>query len=133
MLELGTNLPRPSPGEVLSFFGVSPVNYSDSDSHVLLNGSEACLHEDENLLQENAKYLSGRFHTIRHVSCTLCLIVHFVVFVLDINDCVQSNCANGATCVDGINNYTCSCTPGWEGHFCDKGKTKSYQYITPMQ
>ena len=30
--ELGTNLPRPSPGEVLSFFGVSPVNYSDSDS-----------------------------------------------------------------------------------------------------
>ena len=32
LLELGTNLPRPSPGEVLSFFGVSPVNYSDSDS-----------------------------------------------------------------------------------------------------
>ena len=29
--ELGTNLPRPSPGEVLSFFGVSPVNYSDSE------------------------------------------------------------------------------------------------------
>ena len=30
LLELGTNLPRPSPGEVLSFFGVSPVNYSNS-------------------------------------------------------------------------------------------------------
>ena len=29
--ELGTNLHRPSHGEVLSFFGVSPVNYSDSD------------------------------------------------------------------------------------------------------
>ena len=31
LLEPGTNVPRPSPGEVLSFFGVSPVNYSDSD------------------------------------------------------------------------------------------------------
>ena len=32
LLELGTNLPRPSPGEVLSCFGVLQVNYSDSDS-----------------------------------------------------------------------------------------------------
>ena len=32
--ELGTNLPRPSSGEVLSFFGVSPVNYFDSDSEI---------------------------------------------------------------------------------------------------
>ena len=32
--ELGTYLPRPSPGEVLSFFGVSPGNYSDSDSEI---------------------------------------------------------------------------------------------------
>ena len=30
-IELETNLPRPSPGGVFSFFGVSPVNYSDSD------------------------------------------------------------------------------------------------------
>ena len=29
--ELGNNLPRPSPGEVLYFLGVSPVNYSDSE------------------------------------------------------------------------------------------------------
>ena len=29
--ELGINLPQPSPDEVLSFFGVSPVNYSDSE------------------------------------------------------------------------------------------------------
>ena len=38
--EQGTNLPRPSPGEVLSF-GVSPVNYSDSNSKenlICLNG-----------------------------------------------------------------------------------------------
>ena len=31
LLELGANLPRPSPGEVLSFWRF-PVNYSDSDS-----------------------------------------------------------------------------------------------------
>ena len=32
--ELGTNIPRQSPGEVLSFFGVSPVNYMYSDSEI---------------------------------------------------------------------------------------------------
>ena len=35
LLELGTYLPRPSPGEVLSFFGVSPVNFSDSEPHTV--------------------------------------------------------------------------------------------------
>ena len=37
LLELGTNIPRPSPGEVLSFVGVSPVNYSDSDSDTAMD------------------------------------------------------------------------------------------------
>jgi len=30
---------------------------------------------------------------------------------LNVNDCPGNVCMNGATCVDGLNSYTCSCTP----------------------
>ena len=29
----------------------------------------------------------------------------------NINECAGSPCRNGGTCVDGINSYTCQCTP----------------------
>lgn len=28
-------------------------------------------------------------------------------------------CRNGATCVDGINRYTCKCIPGFTGIHCE--------------
>ena len=28
---------------------------------------------------------------------------------------------NGATCVDGVNSYTCDCAPGYTGQYCDIG------------
>lgn len=28
-------------------------------------------------------------------------------------------CQNGATCIDGINNYTCACVPGYTGYQCE--------------
>jgi hypothetical protein len=36
----------------------------------------------------------------------------------DINECSSSPCRNGATCVDGVNSYTCSCVPGYTGVLC---------------
>jgi len=33
----------------------------------------------------------------------------------NIDDCVAVNCHNGE-CVDSVNNYTCSCDPGYEGN-----------------
>ena len=40
-------------------------------------------------------------------------------FALDINECSSGPCQNGGTCTDGVNAYTCRCTPGWEGDVCD--------------
>ncbi|CAF87407.1 unnamed protein product, partial [Tetraodon nigroviridis] len=27
-------------------------------------------------------------------------------------------CANGATCLDGVNRFSCVCPPGFSGRFC---------------
>ena len=37
----------------------------------------------------------------------------------NIPDCLSSPCQNGATCEDGIVNYTCVCTALYEGRHCD--------------
>ncbi|XP_072025991.1 uncharacterized protein [Amphiura filiformis] len=36
------------------------------------------------------------------------------------NECLSNPCSNGATCEDGIDSYTCSCTSGWTGDTCQQ-------------
>ena len=43
------------------------------------------------------------------------------VRVPDKNDCVDHSCANGATCQDGVNSYSCVCPDGYIGDFCQSG------------
>ena len=43
---------------------------------------------------------------------------HFV----DIDECNSSPCENGGTCVDGVYEYTCSCTFGHTGDQCETSK-----------
>ena len=40
----------------------------------------------------------------------------------DIDDCISVTCNNGGTCEDGINSFTCVCSYGYTGKFCDTGK-----------
>ena len=44
------------------------------------------------------------------------------VCITDINDCQNSPCKNGGSCVDGINDYTCICRNGYNGSNCENGK-----------
>ena len=37
---------------------------------------------------------------------------------IQIDDCESQPCLNGATCIDGISGFTCQCTSGFRGHFC---------------
>ncbi|KAF7646065.1 hypothetical protein LDENG_00194150 [Lucifuga dentata] len=36
------------------------------------------------------------------------------------DDCQDHGCENGATCVDGVGNYTCLCPPHFTGLFCEE-------------
>jgi len=52
-------------------------------------------------------------------------VVIFLGFLCqnNIDDCygaVPNQCQNGATCIDGVNSYTCQCAPGWTGRLCDQ-------------
>lgn len=38
---------------------------------------------------------------------------------IDIDECASNPCFKGSTCIDLINNFTCSCIPGMTGRFCD--------------
>uniref|UniRef100_A0A672M1P5 Slit homolog 1 protein n=1 Tax=Sinocyclocheilus grahami TaxID=75366 RepID=A0A672M1P5_SINGR len=37
---------------------------------------------------------------------------------INIDDCEDNDCENNSTCVDGINNYTCLCSPEYTGELC---------------
>ncbi|XP_060565064.1 neurogenic locus notch homolog protein 2-like isoform X2 [Ruditapes philippinarum] len=37
----------------------------------------------------------------------------------DIDECTPNQCQNSGTCVDGINAYTCTCLPGYNGDNCE--------------
>ena len=40
----------------------------------------------------------------------------------DINECVNSPCRNGATCINTQGAYQCKCKPGFKGNQCEQGK-----------
>ena len=44
----------------------------------------------------------------------------YVLFPVNIDDCLSNLCDNDAACVDGLNDYTCTCTTGYQGHFCSR-------------
>lgn len=43
------------------------------------------------------------------------LIQLFLIFQRDIDECVDNRCSHGSTCIDIVNNYTCSCAKGYDG------------------
>ena len=45
-----------------------------------------------------------------------------ILFVIDVDDCMPNPCENGGNCTDGINEYNCTCAPGYTGVNCETSK-----------
>ncbi|GAA52401.1 protein slit, partial [Clonorchis sinensis] len=48
------------------------------------------------------------------------------------DDCLYNRCENGATCVDGINEYICKCRPGYAGVYCERPTWNPENHVTRM-
>ena len=46
---------------------------------------------------------------------------HIAFHFADIDDCVNNTCANGGSCIDGVNSYSCNCSVGYTGNRCETG------------
>ena len=51
-------------------------------------------------------------------------------FLLDIDDCQPNPCRNGGFCVDGNNNFSCICAPGFNGDNCSELVLSSGKYLS---
>ena len=58
----------------------------------------------------------------------------FVLFYIyiDFDECGSSPCVNG-TCKDLVNNYRCTCMPGYSGRNCEIGKLINLPNIWQIQ
>ena len=44
-------------------------------------------------------------------------------FSSDTDDCYPNPCLNNGTCTDGVNDYNCTCVPGFVGKNCSHSKS----------
>ena len=45
--------------------------------------------------------------------------------ITEVNECEPAPCQHEGTCIDGHEEYTCSCTAGWTGTDCENGNEYS--------
>ena len=45
-----------------------------------------------------------------------------VLLSSDTDDCYPNPCLNNGTCTDGVNDYKCTCVPGFAGKNCSNSK-----------
>ena len=43
------------------------------------------------------------------------------ILYADVDECGSNPCANGGTCTDNVNSYSCSCDSGFSGSNCAVG------------
>ena len=49
--------------------------------------------------------------------------------IKDIDECASGPCENGGSCTDVVNDFNCSCLPGFTGKNCSIGKQVLRQFL----
>ena len=57
------------------------------------------------------------------------LLTTLHVTLTDIDKCLSSPCMNGATCVDEVNRFSCTCPRGFEGDTCATGRSADHRLV----
>lgn len=68
--------------------------------------------------QSSFFYLANHIDPIMWHNESLCFVS------ADVDECQSNPCLNGATCLDGVNSFTCLCLPSYAGHLCEKGQPR---------
>ena len=70
------------------------------------------------------------YSTVRHAESSPKHHDALCCFAADIDECSTTGdgqaCGFGGTCIDGVNSYTCLCTPQYTGNECSLGKRKNF-------
>jgi len=48
-----------------------------------------------------------------------------VLLFTDTDECTVNACANGASCQDNINGYSCVCVTGYTGTLCETSNSRN--------
>ena len=54
-------------------------------------------------------------------------------FSLDTDDCYPNPCLNNGTCTDGVNDYNCTCVPGFVGKNCSNSKSLKIKFLKGLR
>lgn len=57
------------------------------------------------------------------------IMISLYHYFLDINECASNPCANGGSCTDHVNRYTCTCVPGYIGSNCQTGTLNQIGFV----
>uniref|UniRef100_A0A3P8PJ54 Slit homolog 1b (Drosophila) n=1 Tax=Astatotilapia calliptera TaxID=8154 RepID=A0A3P8PJ54_ASTCA len=70
-----------------------------------------------------------KVHHTQHCACAFGF--HGTFCEVNVDDCEDHGCESGATCVDGVGNYTCLCPPNYTGTKLAK-KSRSFSLQIPV-
>ena len=55
------------------------------------------------------------------------------IFSSDTDDCYPNPCLNNGTCTDGVNDYNCTCVPGFVGKNCSNSKSLKIKFLKGLR
>ena len=69
------------------------------------------------------KWILYNYVLLVDMDILLSSILTMSFFSLDTDDCYPNPCLNKGTCTDGVNDYNCTCVPGFVGKNCSNSKS----------
>lgn len=58
----------------------------------------------------------------------------FLLYIItEIDECASNPCQNGGTCTDMLNDYSCSCSPGYSDKNCQTGILRYHKHFSNLE